>query len=306
MENTTASQKKVPVTLITGFLGSGKSTLINTIIKQHNTIKFGVILNEFGDVKLESTIIETSDENIVEFSNGCMCCVMNDDIIGAIDTLIEKNIEYILIEASGLSMPLPIARTILYRDLQGKVHFDGIVCVVDMLHFCEHAQDFALTFQQLRTADIIVLSKKDQVSQDTQKQVKKLIADVNSEVPCVSMDAQSIALLIDTQPKAYTLKENLEYQHEPIEHVVVKGGVYKHDALVTFFESLPKDIIRAKGKLYFSDDMQHYYVFQMVGAKRALFAKPYDNKKESILVFIGKKVDKESIEQGCKACQVDV
>lgn len=109
--------KKTPVLLVTGFLGSGKTTFLNWLIQTHPNIKISLILNEFGDVKLESQFIkEHEGGEVIELANGCMCCVANSDIPRIVRLILENapHTEYIVIEASGLSDPDPI-REVLHR-----------------------------------------------------------------------------------------------------------------------------------------------------------------------------------------------
>ena len=110
---------------MTGFLGAGKSTLINRILSEFSHLRFGLIVNEFGDVGLESQIIEASEDEIFELSNGCMCCVVRTDMKDAVHSLVEKAgfVDHILMEASGLSDPAPIAQTFLEDDLDGADDF---------------------------------------------------------------------------------------------------------------------------------------------------------------------------------------
>src|SRR6266853_2894053 len=123
----------VPVTILTGFLGSGKTTLLNRILKEDHGRRIAVIENEFGEVGVDSEIIEKSDEQIVEMNNGCICCTVRGDLIRILGTLMKRKdgFDYVMIETTGLADPGPVAQTFFVDDdLRDKLRLDGIVTVV--------------------------------------------------------------------------------------------------------------------------------------------------------------------------------
>ena len=212
--------ERIPITLITGFLGSGKSTLINRIISENKGKKFGLILNEFGDVKLESQIIKTSGEDIVELDNGCMCCVVRSDLIKTVDELISKvkDIDYIIVEASGLSDPVPIAQTFMMQDLNDRIRLDSVLCVMDTLNFEENSKNFEIAINQLRFADIVLLSKTDLVERIKVDAIKELATDiVPNAVVLENTEDLPLELIIDTSKYNHDKIEELEV-HEHHEH----------------------------------------------------------------------------------------
>ena len=131
-------KKGLPVTIITGFLGSGKTTLLNHIIKNQHTLKTAVLVNEFGEIGIDNELIISSDGNMVELTNGCICCNINDDLIDAVYTVLERqeNIDYLVVETTGLADPLPIALTFLGTELRNFTRLDSIVTVVDAANYC--------------------------------------------------------------------------------------------------------------------------------------------------------------------------
>jgi G3E family GTPase len=111
--------KKIPITILTGFLGSGKTTLLNHIIRNANGRKIDVVENEFGSTGIDADLIEKSTEEIVEISNGCICCTVRQDFMEAIERLLVsgREIDHIIIEASSMSELLPIAQSFLMNDM---------------------------------------------------------------------------------------------------------------------------------------------------------------------------------------------
>ena len=213
--------KTIPITLLTGFLGAGKSTLINRILKEKPDTRFGLIVNEFGDVNLESQVLETSDEEIVELSNGCMCCVVRKDIVAAVEKILaSKNpVDYILVEASGLSDPIPIAQTFLMNDLDGKVRLDAVLCLVDAENFEHNMEQFQIAYTQLQAADIVLLSKTDLIDKPRKKKIEAFLAQAVPNIALVPLDASfHTEQVIDTSQFDHTQISELEVYDEDHDH----------------------------------------------------------------------------------------
>tara|TARA_B100000214_G_scaffold6601_1_gene4813 strand:- start:119 stop:535 length:417 start_codon:yes stop_codon:yes gene_type:complete len=118
-----ASKTNIPITIISGFLGSGKTTLLNHILTNQKGIKTAVLVNEFGEIGIDNELVIKTEEEMVELSNGCICCSINGELVEAIEKLINinKNLDYIIIETTGLADPLPVAMTLLGSELRDKI-----------------------------------------------------------------------------------------------------------------------------------------------------------------------------------------
>ena len=139
-------KKKVPVLLLTGYLGSGKTTLLNRILTNRKGIKFAVIVNDIGEVNIDASliakggIVSSNDDSLVALQNGCICCTLQNDLMQQVSDLMNQKFDYIVIEASGICEPEPIARTLCSMPLMApdltksnEPRLDAIVTVVDAL-----------------------------------------------------------------------------------------------------------------------------------------------------------------------------
>jgi len=194
--------KKIPITVITGFLGVGKTTLVHNMIKNANGKKIAVLVNEFGEVGIDGDIIKSGcgdDEcNLIELANGCICCTVQEEFLPAMLDLIERkeDIDHIVIETSGLAMPKPLVRAVNWPDLKPHITIDSVITVVDAVgmvtgELCNRekvqAQRLAddsldhetpieeLFLDQLSCADLVLVSKTDLLEADKLAEVKDLI-----------------------------------------------------------------------------------------------------------------------------------
>jgi cobalamin biosynthesis protein CobW len=182
---------RVPCTIVTGFLGSGKTTLIRHVLANANGRRLAVIVNEFGDVGIDGEILKgcgdaaCPEENIVELANGCLCCTVADEFVPALDQILarEPAVEHIVIETSGLALPKPLVQAFHWPAIKARVTVDGVVAVVDGAALAEgqvaadlealtaqRAADSALDHDdpieevfedQIACADLVVLNKRD-------------------------------------------------------------------------------------------------------------------------------------------------
>ncbi len=199
-----ALDRKIPVTILCGFLGSGKTTLLNHILEHSYGKRIAVIVNEFGEVNVDSKLVKHTTEKMIELSNGCICCTLRGDLIEGVHNLIqEHDMDHIVIESTGIGEPIPIAQAFYVQpellalepgipNIQHRVYVDSLITVVDSSQFMEMYQrnstvegdDFnrgygQLLAEQIEGADILILNKTDQASASQIDTLEKLFSTMN-------------------------------------------------------------------------------------------------------------------------------
>lgn len=164
-----APKHGLPVTIITGFLGSGKTTLLNYILSNQQGLKTAVLVNEFGEIGIDNELIISTEDNggMVELSNGCICCTINNDLVEAVYKVLERQeaVDYLVVETTGLADPLPVALTFLGTELRDMTRLDSIITMVDAENFSLDLFNSQAAYSQIAYGDIILLNKTDLVDE---------------------------------------------------------------------------------------------------------------------------------------------
>lgn len=176
------SKHGLPVTIITGFLGSGKTTLLNHILTNQEGLKTAVLVNEFGEIGIDNDLLITTgdDDTMVELSNGCICCTINNDLLEAVYKVLERKdkIDYMVVETTGLADPLPVALTFLGTELRDLTRLDSIVTVVDAENYSVDLFSSQAAYNQIAYGDIILLNKADLVQERDLDRLELKVQDI--------------------------------------------------------------------------------------------------------------------------------
>lgn len=220
--------KTIPITLVTGYLGSGKTTLLNHILTNTKGYKVAVIVNDIGEVNIDADLIEKGgivgkkEENLVALQNGCICCTLRKDLIEQIHDIVkQRKFDHIIIEASGICEPIPIAQTLTFlTDSFRQKHMpifcklDAVISVVDALRMVQEfgcgeeltKQDIGeddienLVIQQIEFCDILILNKVSEVSKVELDRVKRIIKNIQPKAKLIEADYSNVEMkdILDT------------------------------------------------------------------------------------------------------------
>lgn len=382
--------KEIPILLLTGYLGSGKTTLVNHILTNKRGVKFAVIVNDIGEVNIDADliqkggIVDKKDDSLVALQNGCICCTLKMDLVEQIDDIMKLGrFDYIVIEASGVCEPAPIAQTICsisgMNAVHGSCRLDCIVTVVDALRLqsefsCGNdlirkgidEEDIEnLIIQQIEFCNIVLLNKASEVKREELERIKQIIRTLQPVAEIIECDYAGVGLdkIINTGKfdfehtatsagwvrgieGALTEEQKQEAERHEHHHHHHEGGEVEEYGIGTFvyyrrpafdihkFDRFvatkwSRNIIRAKGVCYFSNNPDMSFLFEQAGVEKKLkeaglwyatapeeelmevmrqepgLLRDWDDKygdRMQKIVFIGQHLDKEQLIRDLDEC----
>jgi len=268
-----SSLEKIPVTILTGFLGAGKTTLIRNLILKNKSKKLAVIINEFGDLGVDGEIVKQCsdetcpEENILELANGCICCTVADDFIPTMKSLLEGQYipEHILIETSGLALPKPLLKAFEWPEIRSRLTVDSVLAVVDAeavvngifapqmsteleekqnQTYVEHETPLSEVFEdQINCSDVVLLTKPDLVENISDAR-NIIIKEMERNVPILEVQNGDIGadVILGVNAAAETDLDNRRSHHDGFDD-------HEHDDFDTFSITVPKILDVEKFKI---------------------------------------------------------
>ena len=332
-------ETQIPVTVLTGYLGAGKTTLLNRILTENHGKKYAVIVNEFGEIGIDNDLIVESDEEVFEMNNGCVCCTVRGDLIRVVEGLVKRpgGFDGILVETTGLADPVPVAQTFFMDDdVRARAKLDAVITIADAKHLTESLADSPEAQEQIGFADVILLNKTDLVSADELAAVERSIRAMNPHALIHRTERCAIPLAQILDRGAFDLDRILsldpefldgdhhdhDHDHDHDDHhhhhhdieasgvrsVSLRGGSLDPQKFFPWIQQTAQeqgpDILRMKGILSLRDDPERYVVqgVHMIIEGNHQRAWKDGEKRESRLVFIGRKLDEEALTADFEKC----
>ncbi|OJK06513.1 hypothetical protein BRY75_13535 [Acinetobacter baumannii] len=196
------TQQRIPITILTGFLGSGKTTILNHLITSNDMTGVALLINEFGQIGIDHHLIESADETTMLLDSGCICCTIQGGVVDALKRLLDRvikreipRITRILIETTGLADPVPVVQTIMQQPfVASRFVCDGVVTVVEATLHPQDIEQFPEAIQQISSADKVLISKVDLADTNTLQEIKQYIDYLNPNIPVMEVCQGNIHL----------------------------------------------------------------------------------------------------------------
>jgi G3E family GTPase len=317
----------VPVTLISGFLGAGKTTLVNHLLGAHPGERIGVIVNEFGEVGVDGELILAEGNPLIEITNGCVCCTVRKDLSMAVNAMLDRNCDRpdrLIIETSGLADPAPVLQTFLADpDMLQRARLESVVTLVDAKHLTLHLDD-QIVREQIAFADVVVLNKIDAAGSGQVSAVGGEIHKLNPTATVFATNHSRVSAADVLGTPRFSLTNTLALEPD-----LLDGGehVHEHDNSIQSFcltadepldgtrfnrwinrvlQRTGNSIMRTKGVLALDGEPRRYH-FHSVHMLPECTPGPRwstGERRRSRLVFIGRSLDFESLRKEFLDCVV--
>jgi G3E family GTPase len=319
--------KKIPVTVISGFLGAGKTTLVNHLLTRHTGANIGVIVNEFGEVGIDGDLIVADEEALIEIRNGCICCTVRTDLVAGVKLLLERRdlkLDRLIIETSGLADPAPVLQTFLAdTELLPRVELESVVALVDAANFQRQIDD-PIAREQIAFADLIVLNKVDLLTPDALVPLERglramnplaaILRATNAEVAIdalLGVSRFSLPHVLAIEPGMLQDEHDHEHDTSITSCAVETNHAIDPDRFNRWVNQLVQQqgqhLMRMKGVLNFSGEARQFYFHSVHMLLDAKPGRPWPSAetRQSRFVFIGRHLDRRGLQHGFLDCVHD-
>jgi G3E family GTPase len=337
MDNLVLPKRGLPVTIITGFLGSGKTTLLNYILTNNQDLKVAILVNEFGDIDIDSQLLISVEENMLSLSNGCICCTINDDLLDTVYQVLENDnkVDYLIIETTGVADPLPIILTFLSPELRDLIRLDSVLTLIDAENFTSEHFESNAALKQVIYGDIILLNKVDLVAEEKIRELEKdiycikkganilhceygkvplpLILDIDIS-KSTNYPSESVIDYHDHHQDNHNHDHHHNHDHQHSNHLEIDGFMsisfesdrpFNVDKFQNFVvDNIMNQVFRAKGILWFAEsELKH--LFQLSGKRYDINTEEWQNQQKNQLVMIGRNIDAHKLKDKLKQCLIN-
>lgn len=314
-----ATREALPITLLTGFLGAGKTTLVNRLLTESHDKRLAVIVNEFGALSIDAALITGAYGSVIELANGCICCATQGDLHRALQQLLETrgDLDGVLIETSGLADPGPVIQTLTMFRFMREIRLDGVVTVIDAENFDRNLESAEAAFQQITSADIFLINKVDLVGEEIPGLIEKGLRTLNPTarfLHCVGCDVPLDVMLGYLSQShegrqgrgthRHGSHDGAHHNHDGFQSVsLTVEGPLVPERFDAWLDALPDDVYRAKGFVMFVG-MASPVVLHVVGARRSIQTDllGMGKTKGAAIVAIGRNLAAAELQAGLEGC----
>ena len=316
--------KKLPVTVISGFLGAGKTTLVNHVLSQNADATIGVIVNEYGEVGIDGELIIADDNALIEIRNGCICCTVRSDLVAGVKTLLAREdikLDRLIIETSGLADPAPVLQSFLADpDLLMKVELESVIAIVDAANLKRQIHD-DIAREQIAFADLVILNKAELAEAGELEAIEGELRLLNPTAHVIRATKANVSFsdllgtprfslpnLLQIEPELLEGEHDHEYDQSVSSCAVETEQALDPSLFNRWINQLVQregaSLLRMKGILQFKGEarpFQFHSVHMLMESKPARRWRP-DEARKSRFVFIGRHLDAQALQQGFLAC----
>jgi G3E family GTPase len=315
---------KLRATILTGFLGAGKTTLLNHLLLDGSHERIAIIVNEYGQIGIDGKLVVETQDEVIELNNGCICCTVRSDLIGAIGDLLRsgRKIDRIIVETSGLADPAPVIQSFILDNVLAKnVVLDAIVTVVDARHIGDQLQNSREAVEQITFADVLLLNKTDLESGDALDAIERKVRRLNPLAKIIRTKDCNVARSDVLDVGAFDLQHILnvepnlldgDHDHEhdrsvgciAIQSTTPSDPVALNAWLNKLVQLIGKDLFRMKGVIAFRGEKRRFVFHGVHMTLEGRPGRPWGESEHrfSEIVFIGRNLDEQAIRSGFAAC----